>query len=941
MNTARVRAALCGALAAMLVVTAPAVGFRLEGPNTVKAVGLFPLDPWSDPPFLHWDMREFPTCSIPYSYDGGTPDIAADGEFTAADAGFALWSGITPSVASWTRVPTPAGARPPGFLDGNNVVGWAFGFVGGQTGDDTWLVPAADQACGADVGAGTPIVGPGADGWLTTVANNCKDDVCRVFDVAGNAVPCACGTTVPNNVVLIAPGANGTLETAANNCGNAGADDAVIGGVIYDGGNGVIDTRLADDVYVGDQVTAGADGIVHTVPGGNLSRFIALTELFYDAPSGVILEADIALNDNYTWQSVADDATMAGHPDVEMIVAHEVGHMLGLHHANGLSSNDPTIAPLYYPLMSQYTYLNDDEWDVAPPFRACGSPLPNPRDVIIRPGPDGVINPSLVNNCGGGDDFWDRVTNRIRDGGDQTVDTFIAPDRALHGFLPDDENGVNFLYTPDLGDAPDPFVAGATFNRYPTRTRSAGGGRTLNGVVLATPARGPQHLFGWGATTYEWLGTEHDQAASECSPFLVDLDPTDVRTDPPGPRPDGVVWPPMPLERGRTYPVQVVVTQSGQPGRYSIPSRMLAFDGYFDFEGDGEFDVPKERVFWWSGTDLFSVPPWSDSFVPPAVVDAGHILLTFNLYVPHAAVDVVWSRLRLDWSEDEGLMRRISPDLYPTIGTAQFGEVEDHVIRTTRGPLPLLQCYEIRRAISPTRPAVTLVDQFGTVTASAERPLRLCAPAVRPPTPLPPEPMHLEAYRLRHGWNPVHNVEVTNDFGVFVVDVISPATLMVPTYKSLTPPPPISAACGNGVVDPGEDCDPPGAKQCPGNAPVMACQTNCTCPPPNGIDHFECYKVRPAKGQTKFVPTKNVQITDQFGAITVDLLRPERLCAPVSKDGESPGAETHPEHLFCYKTRAVPRFGNRTVVLNNQFGTTQAELLRRQELCVPSTKRLR
>jgi hypothetical protein len=53
------------------------------------------------------------------------------------------------------------------------------------------------------------------------------------------------------------------------------------------------------------------------------------------------------------------------------------------------------------------------------------------------------------------------------------------------------------------------------------------------------------------------------------------------------------------------------------------------------------------------------------------------------------------------------------------------------------------------------------------------------------------------------------------------------------------------AACGNGVVDPGEECDPPGAPRCPDpSSPTGAfleCSPRCTCPLPCGITpDFQC-----------------------------------------------------------------------------------------------------
>ncbi len=80
----------------------------------------------------------------------------------------------------------------------------------------------------------------------------------------------------------------------------------------------------------------------------------------------------------------------------------------------------------------------------------------------------------------------------------------------------DDVDALNFLYTPDLGDAPDPFTA---FNRYPSLVHSRTTNSTLNGVPRFVPAEGAEHIFGfYGADAtpryqYEWLGGPADRIA--------------------------------------------------------------------------------------------------------------------------------------------------------------------------------------------------------------------------------------------------------------------------------------------------------------------------------------------------------------------------------------------------------------------------------------------
>ena len=144
------------------------------------------------------------------------------------------------------------------------------------------------------------------------------------------------------------------------------------------------------------------------------------------------------------------------------------------------------------------------------------------------------------------------------------------------------------------------------------------------------------------------------------------------------------------------------------------------------------------------------------------------------------------------------------------------------------------------------------------------------------------------------------NQIVVNQFGTLTLDVVRPDVLMVPTLKSLTTTPP--AALPNPTVD-----------------------------------HFQCYRVKRSKGTLRFTKVRGVKVDDQFGTALVDLLKPQTLCAPASKNGENPTAPSHPFHLLCYKTRASG-FGTTQTFTNNQFGPGFPLLIHRRELCVPSLK---
>jgi len=94
-------------------------------------------------------------------------------------------------------------------------------------------------------------------------------------------------------------------------------------------------------------------------------------------------------------------------------------------------------------------------------------------------------------------------------------------------------------------------------------------------------------------------------------------------------------------------------------------------------------------------------------------------------------------------------------------------------------------------------------------------------------------------------------------------------------------------------------------------------------------DHYKCYKSRASFQQ------RSVTLADQFGQSTATVLRPDRLCNPVNKNGE--GIADPDAHLNCYRIRE-PRGASRDVVVANQFGELQLTTTRTHSLCVPAIK---
>ena len=213
----------------------------------------------------------------------------------------------------------------------------------------------------------------------------------------------------------------------------------------------------------------------------------------------------------------------------------------------------------------------------------------------------------------------------------------------------------------------------------------------------------------------------------------------------------------------------------------------------------------------------------------------------------------------------------------------------------------------------PTGVQVTLTDQFETNLFDVQKPTSLCNPANKngeDPSAVT-DPEHLEAYQITEAkGRPKHvkrtDLTVTNQFGSLQLDTIKPSRLLVPTAKSRTGPVP---------------------------EPVPT------------IDHFECYTVRISTGAPKFPKDVQATVVDQFDRPTrYDVVNPTRLCAPADKNGESPGAADHPEHLLCYGVKPAKGQPKHVKVLNlhvnNQFGPERLDTINAEELCVPSTKTL-
>lgn len=226
-----------------------------------------------------------------------------------------------------------------------------------------------------------------------------------------------------------------------------------------------------------------------------------------------------------------------------------------------------------------------------------------------------------------------------------------------------------------------------------------------------------------------------------------------------------------------------------------------------------------------------------------------------------------------------------------------------------------LQCYRTsRNTPQPSIDPVVTIDRFinpldvPPVTVGMVRQVRgLCAPASVNGNPAiaPNLPGHLAVYpmtlgprKIVKGLLPVRNLQVNNALGSARFDARRAVSLLVPTAESQFGIP--------DVLD----------------APVP--------------DHFTCYSIRRAAGQPLIGPLPSVTVGDQFATVNAKLLRPWRLCAPTDKNGESPGAQSHPGYLMCYRVRRPFQTPGR-IFIRNQFSSTPLVPNRYLELCLPST----
>jgi hypothetical protein len=210
-----------------------------------------------------------------------------------------------------------------------------------------------------------------------------------------------------------------------------------------------------------------------------------------------------------------------------------------------------------------------------------------------------------------------------------------------------------------------------------------------------------------------------------------------------------------------------------------------------------------------------------------------------------------------------------------------------------------------------------LEDQFGAAqTFDVKKIVAICNPADRDGSGTAHPDVHLQGFAIkahRPAAKFVRSDHVTQDqlapMAPRKLTITAPAALLDVTPKVLGSTPPAAFAS-----DPTSDTD---------------------------VNRFKCYKAKLAKGSSKFQPPPPPTVTDEFftGGQQLVVKKVTKLCKPVDKDGETPGAAAREGALVCYAVK-LPKGVKftKTIVATNDSNFSPHVLVASApaELCMPA-----
>jgi hypothetical protein len=206
-------------------------------------------------------------------------------------------------------------------------------------------------------------------------------------------------------------------------------------------------------------------------------------------------------------------------------------------------------------------------------------------------------------------------------------------------------------------------------------------------------------------------------------------------------------------------------------------------------------------------------------------------------------------------------------------------------------------------------PPVMLTNQFSTFQPKIGPFAFHCNPVVKT-TPtgvfgITNPNAHLGCWGITEPAQPMHVVQVANQFGTGILATGQPNLLCLPTWKSLTGP--------------------------PNKKPNQ----------PPGLSHFTCYPVSLQGGSYK---PPAIMLQDEFAPKPVPAQVnpvPQELCLPTQKTVLTTGKVykiINPVmHLLCFQVSPTPI---KQPWDENQFGTSRVHIVHTQWLCLPSTKKV-